>query len=93
MFVIDVYNYQKKNLNTSSIICFMDNTMLIQITNQKAIRLLQELEESHMIKVLKQNIAPAKTKISDKYKGVFSKEDAKSFKEHTQTMRGEWDSI
>lgn len=93
MFVIDVYNYQKKNLNTSSIICFMDNTMLIQITNQKAIRLLQELEESHMIKVLKQNIAPTKTKISDKYKGVFSKEDAKSFQEHTQTMRGEWDSI
>jgi len=29
----------------------MDNTMLIQITNQKALGLLHELEELHLIKV------------------------------------------
>lgn len=71
----------------------MDNTMLIQVTNQKALRLLYELEELHLIKVLKGNLAPTKAKLSDKYKGVFSKEDAKSFNEHTQTMRGEWGNI
>jgi hypothetical protein len=71
----------------------MDNTMLIQVTNQKVLRLLHELEELHLIKVLKENLAPVKTKLSDKYKGVFSKEDAKSFDEHTQTMRGEWGNI
>ncbi|MBO9620696.1 MAG: hypothetical protein J7539_16860 [Niabella sp.] len=70
----------------------MDNTMLIQVTNQKAIGLLHELEELHLIRVLKKNIAPIKTKLSDKYKGVFSKEDAKSFDEHTQTMRKEWNN-
>ena len=32
-------------------------------------------------------------KLSDKYRGVFSKEDAKSFNDHTQQMRKEWDSI
>lgn len=71
----------------------MDNTMVIQVTNQNALRLLHELEELHLIKVLKENFAPLKTKLSDKYKGVFSKEDAKSFDEHTQTMRGEWENI
>jgi hypothetical protein len=32
-------------------------------------------------------------KLSDKYRDVFSKEDAKSFNEHTQQMRKEWDNI
>lgn len=32
-------------------------------------------------------------KLSDKYRGVFTKEDAKSFNDHTQQMRKEWDSI
>ena len=32
-------------------------------------------------------------KLSDKYRDVFTKEDAKSFNDHTQQMRKEWDSI
>lgn len=67
----------------------MENTMLIQLTNQKAIGLLHELAELHLIKVLKENVAPATSKLSDKYRGVFSKEDAKSFDQHTQAMRKE----
>jgi hypothetical protein len=43
----------------------------------------------HLIKVLKKNVAPATSKLSDKYRGVFSKEDAKSFDQHTQAMRKE----
>jgi hypothetical protein len=70
----------------------MENTMLIQLTNQKAIGLLHELEELHLIKVLKENVAPATNKLSEKYRGVFSKEDAKSFDRHTQAMRKEWDN-
>jgi hypothetical protein len=53
----------------------MDNTMLIQLTNQKALRLLHELEELRLIKVLKENIEPVKTKLSDKYKGFITKEE------------------
>ena len=30
--------------------------------------------------------------LSDKYRGVFSEEDAKSFNAHTQQMRKEWDN-
>lgn len=71
----------------------MDNTMLIQVTNQKAIKLLHNLEELNLIKVLKENLNQVETKLSDKYKSVFSKEDARSFNEHTQRIRAEWGNI
>ena len=66
-------------------------TVLVQINNSKAYRLLADLEALHILKVLKKSILPQQ-KLSEKYKGVFSKEDAKNFNEHTQTMRKEWDN-
>lgn len=71
----------------------MDNIMLIQVTNQKAIGLLHELEELHLIKVLKENFTPVKTKLSNKYKGIISKEQGQSLNEHIKQMRSEWNSI
>jgi len=67
----------------------MDNTMLIQVTNQKALGLLHELEELRLIKVLKENFIPAKTKLSDKYRGIISKEQGQNLNEHTKQMRSE----
>jgi hypothetical protein len=47
-----------------------------------------------LVKVLKEYPRPeAKTKLSDRFRGVFSIEAGKSFKAHTQLMREEWDSI
>jgi hypothetical protein len=71
----------------------MDNTMLIQVTNQKAIGLLHELQELHLIKVLKENLTPAKQKLSDKYKGIITKEQGKDLNEHIKKMRSEWNNI
>lgn len=71
----------------------MDNTMLIQVTNQKAIGLLRELEALHLIKVIKENFAPVKTKLSDKYKGIISKEQGQNLNEHIKQMRNEWNNI
>jgi hypothetical protein len=71
----------------------MASTLLIEITNQKALGLLHELEELHLIKVLKNNVIPPKIKLSDKYRGVFTKEDAQDFDNHTQQMRNEWNNI
>ncbi len=68
----------------------MENTLLIQVIDQKALGLLRELEVLHLIRVLGE-APPAKAKLSDKYRGVFSMEDAKSFDEHTQKLRREWD--
>ncbi|MBK8624549.1 MAG: hypothetical protein IPN86_02900 [Saprospiraceae bacterium] len=67
----------------------MDNTMLIQITNQKAVGLLHELEELDLIKVLKSNFVPAKQKLSDKYKGIISKEQGQNLNEHIKKMRSD----
>jgi hypothetical protein len=71
----------------------MENTMLIQLTNQKAARLIRELEELHLIKVLKENIEPANTKLSDKYKGFISKEEGQHLNDHINQMRSEWNGI
>lgn len=71
----------------------MENTMLIQLTNQKAAGLLHELEELNLIKVLKENLEPAKTKLSKKYKGFISKEDGQKLSEHSKQMRSEWNNI
>lgn len=68
---------------------FLMDTMLIQLTNRKAEGLLHELEELQLIKVLKKNIA-AKQKLSDKYKGIISKEEAHKLNEHLKQMRSEW---
>jgi endo-beta-N-acetylglucosaminidase D len=42
---------------------------------------------------LRRAISPKTTKLSDKYRGVFTKEVGKNFIEHTKTMREEWNSI
>ena len=71
----------------------MNNTILIEITNYKAVALLHELEELHLIKVLKENVTPAKIKLSNKYKGIISKEQGRRLNEHIKQMRNEWNNI
>ncbi len=67
-------------------------TVLIEIDNQNGFHLLQELEKLNILRIVKENVMENKTRLSDKYKGVFSREDAASFTNHTQTMRKEWDN-
>ncbi|MEO6001025.1 MAG: hypothetical protein ABIN89_29520 [Chitinophagaceae bacterium] len=69
------------------------DTMLIQLTNQKAAGLLREMEELDLIKVLKENITTIKPKLSDKYKGILSKEEGQKLNEHIKQMRSEWNNI
>ena len=69
------------------------DTMLIQVTNQKAIGLLHELEELNLIKVLKENISPVKTKLSSKYRGVLSKAKGQDLDQHVKHIRDEWKDI
>ncbi|OAV67053.1 hypothetical protein Barb4_02642 [Bacteroidales bacterium Barb4] len=69
------------------------DTILIHVINPKVMGFLHELEKLHLIEVLRKNVAPVKTKLSDKYRGVFSKEDGENLNEHIKQMRGEWESI
>ena len=68
------------------------DTMLIQLTHQKAAGLLHELEELHIIKVLKETTG-TNSKLSDKYKGIITREDGKKLNEHIKQMRSEWSNI
>jgi hypothetical protein len=71
----------------------MENTILIQLTNQKAAGLIHELEALHLIKIIKNSSNMPKTKLSDKYKGFLSKEEGQQLNDHINQMRNEWNGI
>ena len=65
-------------------------TIVVQITNNKALKLLEELEELHLIKLLKRN-ADTSQKLSEKYAGKLSADTVEKLQEHLQQSRKEWD--
>ncbi len=71
----------------------MEDTILIQLINKKAVALLHQLEDLHLIKVLKENITSETPKLSKKYKGIISKEEGQKLQSHIKQMRSEWNSI
>ena len=66
-------------------------TILVEIDNPNAFALLKDLEEMKIIKIIKENFIVNKIKLSEKYKNVFSIEDAKSYDIHISTSRKKWD--
>ena len=66
--------------------------MLIQLTNQKAIGLLHELEELNLIKVLEEKIAP-KQKLSERFAGSLNLTDKQytDFQTYLTQSRNEWE--
>ena len=69
-------------------------TVVVQITNNKALKLLQELEDLHLIKMLKKDILPQQEKLSDKFGGKLNLTDKeyKDFQEYISRSRNEWDN-
>jgi len=49
--------------------------------------------EVKFVLVDKPNTPKPATRLSDMFRGVFSKEDAESFNRHVKTMREEWNDI
>ena len=69
----------------------MHNTILLQVNNPQTLHFLYEMQEMDLVKVLKEySTAPEKPRLSDKFRGAFSKEAGKSFMEHTKVIREEW---
>lgn len=64
-------------------------TVLIQINNDKAYKLLEDLEALDIIKVLK-TIDKSPQKLSDKYQGKLSSVVAEELQEYVAKSRNEW---
>jgi hypothetical protein len=69
------------------------DTLIIQLTTPKTMKLILELEELNLLRILKKNLDPVRTKLSEKYKGFISKEEGQEFTEHINQMRNEWNNI
>jgi len=66
-------------------------TVLIQINNSKAYKLLEDLEDLQIIKVLEKSIIPQQ-KLSDKYAGKLPSEVADELQKYVTKSRDEWKS-
>ncbi len=66
-------------------------TVLIQINNSKAYRLLEDLEDLHIIKVLKKSIQPQQ-KLSEKYAGKLPADVADELQNYVIRSRNEWNN-
>ena len=64
-------------------------TLLIQINDDKAYRLLRDLEDLKILKVLKKNTTP-KEKLSDKYAGKLPSDIAEELQNYVTESRKEW---
>lgn len=64
-------------------------TVLVQINNSKAYRLLEDLEDLHIIKVLKKSIQTPQ-KLSEKYAGKLPVDVADELQNYVSQSRNEW---
>lgn len=66
-------------------------TVLIQINNAKAYKLLEDLEDLQLIKVLKKS-TESPQKLSEKYAGKLPSEVADELQEYVNQSRNEWNN-
>jgi hypothetical protein len=66
-------------------------TVIVQLTHQKALKLLQELEDLHIIKLLKKSISGDEN-LAQKFAGKLPKEIADKLQQQISDSRNEWDS-
>ena len=66
-------------------------TVLVQINNSKAYRILEDLEDLNIIKVLKKSIQPQQ-KLSEKYADKLPSDIAEELQNYVTQSRAEWNS-
>ncbi|MBK6642008.1 MAG: hypothetical protein IPG39_12680 [Bacteroidetes bacterium] len=66
-------------------------TVLVQIQNNKAYRILEDLEDLQIIKVLKKSAMPQE-KLSEKYAGKLPAEVAEDLQNYVSQSRKEWNN-
>jgi len=71
---------------------FMENTILITLKTVKARNLIRDLEDLNIIEVIKENIV-VNSKMSDRFKGLLTKNEGENLKKHINQSREEWSNI
>ena len=66
------------------------DTIIIQLTHQKALRLLLDLEDLNLIRVLKKNVK-IEENLSSKYAGKLSVEEGEELQNNINKSREEWE--
>jgi len=66
-------------------------TVLVQIKNNKAYKLLKDLEDLNIIKLIEQRILP-KQKLSEKYAGKLPSDIANQLQDYVTQSRSEWNN-
>jgi hypothetical protein len=64
------------------------DTVIIQLTTPKTMKLIEELEELHLLRVLKKNVS-VKANLSDKYAGKLPINIAEDLQKHIEQSRTE----
>ena len=70
-----------------------ENTVVIELTSDKAMERLLELEVLNFIKVIKEKTKPEKQKLSERFRGILNKNQGISLDNHLKQIRSEWDRI
>jgi hypothetical protein len=66
-------------------------TVLVQINNSKAYKLLEDLEDLQLIKLIKKSVHPQQ-KLSEKYAGKLPSEIAHELQNYIAQSRNEWNN-
>jgi hypothetical protein len=77
--------------NTINLKILYMKTVLVQINNDKAYKLLEDLEDLKILKVLNKNVQP-KQKLSEKYAGKLPSDVAEELQDYITQSRNEWNN-
>jgi hypothetical protein len=66
-------------------------TVLVQINDNKAYKLLEGMEDMHIIKLLKKSVEPQQ-KLSEKYAGKLPADVAEELQNFVTQSRNEWNN-
>jgi hypothetical protein len=69
----------------------MIKTITIDVINDKAMKLLEDLELLQLIRLRKETIQPVSTNWEERYKGAMSKQPVKDIENQLNELRNGWE--
>ena len=67
------------------------DTLTVQLTHKKALKLLLDLEELRLIRVIKKEIRREEKPLSEKYAGKIPADIGEQLMRHVEQSRDEWE--